>query len=99
MARQGNLRYSPVMETIVRTVGELDAGDRSALERLVGHSLSENQQLVIQVMNVDLVEEKPAVTGGTLPAWCRVYEGLSDEEVARVEEVVLTRAALSRAAD
>ena len=87
------------MKTIVRNIGELNAGDRSAIERLVGHSLSENQQLVIQVMNVDLAKEEPASgTGGALPEWCRVYEGLSDSEVAAVEEVALTRADLSRSA-
>ncbi len=85
------------METIVRNIGELNAGERSAIERLVGHSLSENQQLVIQVMNVDLAKEEPASTiGGALPEWCRVYEGLSDIAVEAVEEVALTGADLSR---
>ena len=38
------------METVVRTVGDLDKTDRSALERVVGHALGESQRLVIQVM-------------------------------------------------
>jgi hypothetical protein len=46
------------METIVRNIGELNAGDRSAIERLVGRPLSENQRLVIRVMNVDLAKEE-----------------------------------------
>jgi predicted DNA-binding antitoxin AbrB/MazE fold protein len=35
-------------------------------------------------------------TGLTLPAWCNVYEGLSDDEVADLEKVILQRADLTR---
>jgi hypothetical protein len=31
-----------------------------------------------------------------LPDWCRVYEGLSDQEIAEVENDVLDRAVLTR---
>jgi hypothetical protein len=31
-----------------------------------------------------------------LPAWCNVYEGLSEGEIADLERIVLTRADLSR---
>lgn len=83
------------METIIRHVRDLDFSERSALEHLVGHSLHDNQHLVIQVVNA---EAQPATrsVGDTLPEWCNVYEGLSDEEIAGVEQTVLRRADLSR---
>ena len=31
-----------------------------------------------------------------LPDWCNVYEGLSDEEIAEIERIALTRADLTR---
>lgn len=40
------------------------------------------------------LEERPA---GGLPEWCNVYEGLSEEEIAEMEQVVLTRADMTRA--
>src|SRR5438874_269671 len=52
------LGYDAVMETIVRTVGDLDQSVRSALEQVVGHALGEGQRLVIQV----LANEPPAST-------------------------------------
>ena len=33
------------MDSIVRNVGDLDKTDRSALERVVGHALGENQRV------------------------------------------------------
>ena len=38
-------------------------------------------------------ERTPATS---LPDWCNVYAGLTDEQVAEVEEVVLQRSDLSR---
>lgn len=35
----------------------------------------------------------------TLPEWCNVYAGLSDEEIAELEETILTRADLTRSSD
>lgn len=31
-----------------------------------------------------------------LPDWCNVYEGLSDEEIADLQRIILQRADLSR---
>lgn len=89
------------MESVVRNVRDLNQNDRSTLERVVGQHLRENQQLVIQVMTVDA----PAPAGhngaasGQLPDWCNVYEGLTDAEIADLEQVILTRADLSRSSD
>lgn len=86
------------METIIRNVRDLRDDDRSAAEHLVGHSLRENQRLVIQVASVDLTADHPSNGNrtGQLPAWCNVYDGLSDEEIADLETTILTRADLTR---
>lgn len=85
------------METIIRQVRDLETTERSAIEQLVGHALRENQQLVIQVLNVELPPEKAAHV--SLPDWCNVYEGLSDEQIAAVESMALQRADISRSAE
>lgn len=69
------------METVTHNVCDLGEDERSAVERLVGHGLRENQQLIIQVVSVELGVQAPADSsnGDELPAWCNVYEGLTDE--------------------
>ena len=86
------------METVVHNVRDLRNNERSAAEQLVGHSLRENQQLVIQVVNLDIATERAGngTAEGKLPGWCNVYEGLTDEEIADLEKTILTRADLSR---
>jgi hypothetical protein len=86
------------MQNIVRNVRDIDTADRRALEHVIGQHLAENQQVVIHVVNVDVHRPQPAERPTTvaLPSWCNVYEGLSDEEVSALEEVVLTRADLTR---
>jgi hypothetical protein len=89
------------MENVVRNVRDIDSADRQALEHMLGQQLRENQQLVIRVVTLGLqpqVAEPPigAMAAPSLPDWCRVYEGLSDQEIADVEEIALTRANLSR---
>jgi hypothetical protein len=34
---------------------------------------------------------------GMLPEWCNAYAGLTDEEIADLEQTILTRADLTRA--
>jgi len=78
------------METLVRNVRDLDPSDRSALERLVGHQLRESQRLVIQVLGVAVEEPAVAQTAGDgLPAWCDVYEGLSDKEIDELDAAIV----------
>jgi hypothetical protein len=43
--------------------------------------------------------EPSAEAPSQLPAWCNVYEGLTDEAISSVEATILTRADLSRAAE
>jgi hypothetical protein len=79
------------METVLRYVRDLDQDDRSALERVVGHSLGEGQQLIIQVTSDSQV---PTTNGqssapGQLPAWCNIYEGLSAEQIDDLDRSII----------
>lgn len=82
------LRYTCSMETVVYNIRDLAGNQRSAAEQLVGHKLRENQQLVIQVVTLDLsAAPAGAASGeGKLPAWCNVYEGLTDAEIDEIEK-------------
>jgi len=44
------------------------------------------------------VEQTPSAArgGGSLPDWCNVYDGLTDDEIEDVEAVILNRSDLSR---
>jgi hypothetical protein len=80
------------METIIHDVSNLDATGRSAAEMLVGHSLAENQQLLIQ--NKDVAASPMLNTTADtdqLPEWCNVYAGLSDEQIATLELAISRR--------
>ena len=65
----------------------------------MGKRLRENQQVIINVMNID-VPAAPATqdTGAqsTLPEWCNVYAGLSDEEIDRLDQATKLRLDLTR---
>ena len=83
------------MESIKRSVKDIDTADRRALEHVIGKHLSENQQVVIHVVNVDVANAgQPAsnphgMPPPTLPEWCNVYEGLSDAEIADIESSIV----------
>ncbi len=80
---------------MIRTVRELQHSDRSTIERLLGHNLHDDQQLVIQIVTPESASSSTAA----LPEWTRVYEGLSDNEIDDLESAVLRRADLSRHAE
>ena len=87
------------MENIVCNVRDIDAGDRNALEHVVGQALRDNQRLIIQIAEVDVSREAPAADSHsrqTLADWTNVYEGLSDVEVEAIDQTVKTRANLTR---
>ncbi|HEX7375978.1 MAG TPA: hypothetical protein VF278_02645 [Pirellulales bacterium] len=90
------------MKTIIRNTADLDGNDRTLLERLLGERLRDDQRLVIGVVDRQSRGEPARQTHAAraeapiLPDWCDVYEGLSDEEIAELERVILQRADLSR---
>ena len=90
------------MESIVRDVSQIESPDREALEHMLGQQLREGQRVMIHVVSfapstvespLDSVDDM-----ATLPAWCHVFEGLSDQETSELEEVILTRADFTRPA-
>ena len=84
------------METITRQVGELRPNERSAAELLLGHRLRGNERLILQVLDDSVPptaeDSRPPQT---LPDWCNVYEGLSDEEVENIHRSIV-RCSLTR---
>ena len=46
-------------------------------------------------------EQPPQGSGSnavTLPVWCNVYDGMTEEEIAEIEAVILSRCSLARPA-
>ena len=93
------------MEAIIRNVREIPCEERRVYEAAVGHALAENQQVIIRVITPSelSVQNAPgeargndAATPATLPDWCNVYGGLTDDEIAEVERIALTRSEMTR---
>ncbi len=91
-----------IMEAIIRQVRDIEQSERQVLEHVLGRQLKENQQIIIQVVNSASDKSQSPKSAETsaaldeLPEWCNVYDGLSDEQVADVESVILQRASLTR---
>src|SRR5258708_7367508 len=96
--------YNLDMEPIIRNVRDIDSSERRVLEQVVGRQLQENQQVIIQIVTLGkepAEDEKQgnATPSNQLPPWCNVYDGLSDDQVAEVENVILQRADLTRSSE
>jgi len=82
------------MDPITRDVRDLPEGERY----LIGHDLQEKQRIIVHVIKVythESDETRPEGSAGEPPCW-KVYEGLSDEEVDRLDEAVRLRASFTR---
>ncbi len=83
------------MEKITRNVRDLKQDERRVYEAALGERLCENQQVILQVVtpHEPTPTEKTRLGTATnqFPDWCDVYEGLSDEEIAEIEDVILDR--------
>lgn len=77
------------MSTIVKNVRDIEAADRAALEHVVGGKLREDQRVIIQVVGAVVPAGEAQTHNGVLPDWCNVYEGLTDEEVDRIEQSIV----------
>ena len=88
------------MEKITRNVRDLKQDERRVYEAALGERLRENQQLILQVVTphepTPTEEASPGAATDHLPDWCNVYEGLSDEEIAEIEDVILDRSGWNR---
>jgi hypothetical protein len=78
------------METLVYTVGELSESRRQAAEQLIGHPLQESQQVRIEISPVEHPAHQPSEAEDRLPEWCNIYEGMSREEIDRLESSILS---------
>lgn len=90
------------MEAIIRNVRDINANERQVLERVLGKPLQEDQQVIEQILTLKngATEKQPSeAVRGQLPDWCDVYAGLTDEQVADVEGVILQRADMSRTSE
>jgi hypothetical protein len=80
------------MDAFVRNVKDIAAADRQAIEHLLGAPLTDNQQVVIQVMpdreNLQSTSGRSNANGtAALPEWTHVYAaGLVPEEGGTVSE-------------
>jgi hypothetical protein len=70
-------------------VSAIDPLHRRALEEVMGRGLLPNERLVISV--IDVPPSGGAVPSPTLPAYCNVFDGLSDTEIADLESSILAR--------
>jgi len=86
------------MTTIPPPARAIEPGERRVLEHVIGPQPKDHQQVIIQVVTLgnQPAEEVAASGMGKLPEWCNVYEGLSDEQIAAVEDVILQRSDLTR---
>ena len=90
------------MNAITRNVKDIGTADRRALEHVIGRTLTDGQRLLISVIDAELSAPESVAaehSHAMLPDWCNVYHGLTDEAVTKREEVILTRADLSRVAE
>jgi hypothetical protein len=77
-------------------VATLDDPHRRALEEVLGRHLEANHRLNIRVTEVGTPPSDRAQPLQSLDDWTKVYEGLSDEEIESIDEIVKTRAKLTR---
>lgn len=87
------------MEEIIRNVCDLAPDERRTWELAVGRALQDGQQVVLRVPDVSTKSEPSTTVASptaTLPDWCNVFEGLSDAEIAAIEDDILRRADLTR---
>jgi hypothetical protein len=89
------------MDAITRNVRDIDPTDREALEHVIGESLREDQQIEIKVLSVIRSPQPQSEPSNPpaepqVPEWWHVYEGLSDEEIDRLDRAIRERADLTR---
>ncbi len=77
------------METVTHFVSELGSVERSAMERLLGHRLSDEQQIIIHVKEADIEEKSKKRLPNSLPDWCNVFKGMTDEEIDEVDRSIV----------
>lgn len=78
------------METVTRNVRDMAAAERSVLEHVIGQKLTDDQQVTFHVVSPSPVADE------AVPAWWNIYEGLSDDDVDRLDQAIRQRANVTR---
>ena len=84
------------MDKVIRKVADIDSGDRHALEHLVGKHLAEHEQVIISIVNLASAVGPSNPATQEIPDWWKVYEGLNDLDVDRLDLAIRGRANLTR---
>ncbi|HJT35888.1 MAG TPA: hypothetical protein VJ783_27920 [Pirellulales bacterium] len=83
------------METI-KNLSDIAPQDLSVLERLIGAPLDPAQHQAVVVRVLPVASPTPeSYAGGTLPEWCNVLDGFSDEDLAEFDAILADRPKLS----
>ena len=83
------------METI-KNLSDIAPQDLSALERLIGAPLDPARHQAVAVRVLPVVSSTPtSPAAGTLPDWCNVLEGFSDEDLQEFDAILADRPKLS----
>ena len=88
-------------DTITRHVRDIETGERRVLEHVIGRHLDDNQKVIIQVVTLqgqlaEAPDQQSSAQPGRLPEWCDVYRGLTSEQIADIEAVILRRSLQTR---
>jgi hypothetical protein len=89
------------MESVIREVRDIEEKEKLVPEHMLGRQLHNNQQVVMKVETLDVntahcSEENDKTNIDALPAWCNVFEGLTEVQIADLESILLERANLTR---
>jgi len=80
------------MEAVTHRVGEITTADREALEHLVGRALRADQEVVIRVVeNAAPHKAQSSTMADDVPDWWKIYDGLSEEEIERLDQAIRQR--------
>jgi hypothetical protein len=86
------------MEKVIQSVAELSPVDRGAIEHILGTPLTGNEQLTICVEGAQAKSAEPfqELSGDEVPEAWKVYEGLSDTEIDKLDQAIRQRAKPTR---
>lgn len=88
------------METITLNIKDIHSDHRRALESVLGQGLSENQRVVINVLNLEPTppssQSTEPATDSAVPNWWKVYEGLDEAAVDQLDQAIRQRANMTR---
>jgi len=87
------------MGTINCDIKDFRAEERLVLEHVVGQPLLPHQRLVIQVVDLAAAspdKQQPLDVQEQVPDWWKIYDGLDEAEIDRLDQAIRQRANLVR---